>query len=369
MKSSLIHVVMVVVLIALAVLIPLRVFGQQPAPSPQPDLPVDAAAKIVVIDNMIKELNDGYVFAEVAKKIENDIRARQKNKEYDAIAGSRDFAKKLTEDVQSVSHDKHMRVRFSLDPIPVRAGDNEPTEQEKAQFAWTMKRINYAFTKVERMDGNIGYIELNNFFDPEGGADTVAAAFNFVANTDALIIDLRRNGGGDPAMVQLICSYLFGDKSVHLNDLYFRRDNRTTEFWTKAVTGKKYLDKDVYVLTSNYTFSGAEEFTYNLKNLKRSTTIGETTGGGANPGDVVRLNEHFGIFVPGGRAINPYTKTNWEGTGVEPDVKTAKEMALKTAYVMALTKAVEKQTIPDIKNGMKDLIEKTQKEIDEMKKK
>jgi hypothetical protein len=374
MKSSLVHVVVIVVLIALAVLVPLRIFGQQaaPAPAPQgpPDMAVDSAIKNTVIDNMIKELNEGYVFPEVARQIETDIRARQKNKEYDAITSSRDFAKKLTDDVQSVSRDKHMRVGYSFDPIPERVKRDEPTDAEKAEDAWVMKRINYAFNKVERLEGNIGYIELTNFFEPEAGADTVAAAFNFIANTDALIIDLRRNGGGDPAMVQLICSYLFGDKPVHLNDLYYRLDNHTEEFWTKpVVAGKKYLDKDVYVLTSARTFSGAEEFTYNLKNLKRSTTVGETTGGGANPGGRRRLSEHFGVFVPTGRAINPITKTNWEGTGVEPDVKVPKEIALKTAYLSALSKAAEKQTRQNIKNGLKELIDQTQKELDEMKKK
>jgi retinol-binding protein 3 len=375
MKTSLVHVVVIVVLIAMAVLIPLRVLGQQQAPQSvappaPPDMTVDAATKSMVVDNLIKELNDGYVFPDVAKKVEADLRARQKNMEYDAITSSRDFAKKLTEDVQSVSHDKHMRVGFSFDAIPERAKRGEPTEAEKAEDAWFMKRINYAFDKVERMEGNIGYIELTNFFEPEAGAETVASAFNFIANTDALIIDLRRNGGGDPEMVQLICSYFFGDKPVHLNDLYFRADNKTTEFWTKpSVAGHKFLDKDVYVLTSARTFSGAEEFSYNLKNLKRATIIGETTGGGANPGGRVRLSEHFGVFVPAGRAINPYTKTNWEGTGVEPDVKVAKEMALKTAYLTALTKAMEKQTRPNIKSGLKELIDQTQKELDEMKSK
>ncbi len=305
MKASLVHIAVVVVLIALAVLIPLRVLGQSTAPTvagPQntpPDLTIDAAAKTVVIDNLVKELNDGYVFPDVAKKIDADLRARQKNKEYDSLTSSRDFAKKLTEDVQAISHDKHMRVGFSFDGIPERVKRSEPTEAEKAEDAWFMKRINYAFNKVERLEGNIGYIELTNFFEPEAGAETVAAAFNFIANTDALIIDLRRNGGGDPAMVQLICSYLFGDKPVHLNDLYWREGNRTEEFWTKpTVAGRKFLDKDVYVLTSARTFSGAEEFSYNLKNLKRATIIGETTGGGANPGGRVRLNEHFAVFVP-----------------------------------------------------------------------
>jgi len=364
MTSLLIHAVVYVVLFVVLVIIPLGVLGQQ-AP---PDMAIDASTRAAVIDTLLKELNDGYIFPDVAKKMETDVRARQKNKEYDALASSRDFAKKLTEDLQAISHDKHLRVRFSIDPIPVRTERKEPSEEEKAQFAWFMKRINYGFNKIERLDGNIGLIDLRNFTDEVGGAETVAAAMGFVANTDAIIFDLRENGGGNPAMIALISSYLFGDKPVHLNDLYFREGSRTEEFWTKPEkAARKFPDKDIYVLTSNYTFSGAEEFSNNLKVLKRATIIGETTGGGANPGDSVRLNEHFNVFVPVGRAINPITKTNWEGTGVEPDIKVPKELALKTAYVMALTKSLEKQTIPQIKNGMKDLIDKTQKEIEALK--
>jgi C-terminal processing protease CtpA/Prc len=200
------------------------------------------------------------------------------------------------------------------------------------------------------------------------GGDTVAATMNFVANTDYLIFDLRDNGGGDPAMVRLICSYLFGDKSVHLNDLYMRKENKTEEYWTiPNVPGKKFLDKDVYVLTSNRTFSGAEEFSYNLKNLKRATIIGETTGGGAHPGDFERLTDHFGAFVPVGRAINPITKTNWEGTGVEPDIKVPRDQALKTAYLNALNKAYEKAKDENLKTNIKRVIDQTQKELDDMK--
>lgn len=335
----------------------------------QPDMTIDAAAKTQVIDTLLKEINDRYVFPEVAKQMENNIRGRITNKEYDSITSAIEFAKKLTEDLQSVSKDKHLRVRYSARQIPINQQRGEPTAEERTQFENDMKRINFAFEKVERLPGNIGYIKLNNFFAPELGAETVAAAMNFVANTDSLIFDLRENGGGDPEMVQLICSYLFGDKPVHLNDLYFREGNRTNEFWTKPqVLGKKYLDKDVYVLTSNRSFSGAEEFTNNLKVLKRATIVGETTGGGANPGGMFRIAEHFGVFVPTGRAINPVTKTNWEGTGVEPDVKVVKELALKTAHLAALNKSLEKAKDEDLKRSLKDLIDKTQKEIDEIKK-
>jgi retinol-binding protein 3 len=230
------------------------------------------------------------------------------------------------------------------------------------------KRINYGFERVERLNGNIGYIDLRNFNDHEAGAETVAAAMRFLVNTEALIFDLRQNGGGNPHMVALISSYLFGDKPVHLNDLYWRKGNETNEFWTKPELAKvKFAGKDIYVLTSNRTFSGAEEFSYNLKNLKRATIIGETTGGGAHPGGMFRLHDHFGVFVPTGRAINPITKTNWEGTGVEPDIKVPKEQALKTAYLMALNKSLTTIKDEQVKSGVKGLIEQAQKELDELK--
>jgi retinol-binding protein 3 len=335
----------------------------------QPDMTIDSATKTQVVDTILKELNDRYVFPEVAKQMETNIRQRIGNKEYDSITSAEEFAKKLTEDLQSVSKDKHLRVRYSAQPIPVRKPNSEPTAEQKAEFENNMKRINFAFEKVERLPGNIGYIKFNNFLAPELGAETVAAAMTFVANTDALIFDLRENGGGDPEMVALITSYLFGDKPVHLNSLYWREGNKTEDFFTKpTVLGKKYGDKDVYILTANRTFSAAEEFSNNLKVLKRATIVGETTGGGANPGGMFRVGDHFGVFVPTGRAINPVTKTNWEGTGVEPDVKVAKELALKTAYLSALNKSLEKTKDENFKRGLKEVIERTQKELDDLKK-
>lgn len=338
-------------------------------PNNQPDSTVDSATKNQVIESLLKDLNDSYVFPDVAKKMETDVRSRLKNNEYDQITSAREFAKKLTEDLQSVSRDKHLRVRYSHQPIPVRKERNEPTEAEKTEYRNFLKRVNFGFEKIERLQGNVGYIDLRGFVDAKAGAETVATTMKSVADTDALIFDLRQNGGGSPEMVALISSYLFGDKPVHLNSLYWRKEDKTEEFWTKPEAASvKFTDKPIYVLTSNYTFSGAEEFSYNLKNLKRATIIGETTGGGAHPGGVVRLSDHFGVFIPVGRAINPISKTNWEGTGVEPDIKVPKEQALKTAYLLALNKSLEKAKDEDSKNGLKELIDKNQKELDEMKK-
>jgi C-terminal processing protease CtpA/Prc len=298
--------------------------------------------------------------------MERAVRERADRGEYDQLTSAKQFAAKLTADLQEVSHDKHLRVRYSSRPIPERAGGpREPSAEEREQFRREMSRINYGFQKVERLPGNIGYVEFRGFFDPEGGAETVASVFNFLANTDAIIFDLRRNGGGDPKMVALICSYLFGAEPVHLNDLHWRdgKSERVEEFWThKDVAGKRYAGKDVYVLTSGRTFSGAEEFSYNLKNLKRATLVGETTGGGANPGGGNRLSAHFGAFIPSGRAVSPVTKTNWEGTGVEPDVKVAADQALKTAQVLALKKALDKTTDAELKNALQREIDALQKE-------
>lgn len=336
---------------------------QQPA-----DMTIDAATRTQIIDNLFKEMNAAYIFPEVAKNMEADVRNRQKNGEYEKITSARDFAKKLTEDLRGVSRDKHIGVRFSSRPIPARKANDQPTAAELEEEKMMMRLNNYGFVKVENMRGNVGYIDFRGFMNPELGAETVAAAMNFVNNSDALIFDLRQNGGGDPAMVALICSYLFGDKPVHLNDLYWRAGNQTIEFWTKPEkAAKKYTDKPVYVLTSNRTFSGAEEFSYNLKNLKRATIVGEITGGGANPGESYRLSDHFQVFIPTGRAISPITKTNWEGTGVEPDVKVPQDQALKTAYLLALNKFLEATKDERLVNALKQLIDQTQKELSEMK--
>jgi C-terminal processing protease CtpA/Prc len=183
-----------------------------------------------------------------------------------------------------------------------------------------------------------------------------------------LIIDVRQNGGGAPGMVALICSYFFAGEPVHLNDLYWRPTNSTEQWWTLAyVPGRRYVGKDIYVLTSKRTFSAAEEFTYNLKNLKRATIVGDTTGGGAHPGEGVRISNHFGMFVPTGRAINPITKTNWEGTGVAPDISVPADLALKTAHLSALNKLESKEQDPELKRQLKEIAGRLRKELDETK--
>lgn len=294
---------------------------------------IDAATRARVIDAIVAKLNELYVFPDVAKKMEQALREHQQKGAYDAVAKSRAFATLLTEQLRAVSHDKHLGINFM--PMPVPDGPREPSAEDKARFKEQLEQMNCGFRKAERLDGNIGYIKFDMFGDTEICGPKATAAFAALGDVDAVIFDMRENGGGQPDMVAFVSSYLFA-KRTHLNDIYDRKNNKTTQYWTKpTVPGKKLAKQPVFVLTSQNTFSGAEEFTYNLKNLKRATIIGETTGGGAHPTMGARLDDHFMIGVPFARAINPITKTNWEGTGVEPDVKVPADQALETAKKLA----------------------------------
>jgi len=319
---------------------PIRIAGSTLAlmgPNADPSqLRVDAAARAKVIEGAIAELDSFYVFPEVAKRIADSLHYWNTHARYDSYTKSMSFALKLNEDVRALSHDKHMRVDYSIRPIPPRPATPPPrTPEDIARDRAQMDQMNCGFVKVEQLEGNVGYVKFNGFFDVETCGATASAAMTFIAGTRALIVDMRENGGGQPAMVSYVASYLFS-KRTHLNDLWERRSGRTEEFWTRDdVPGRKFGgEKPVYVLTSSNTFSGAEEFTYNLKTQKRATIVGETTGGGAHPVSGHRIDEHFIIGVPFARAINPITHTNWEGTGIEPDVKVPAADALATALRM-----------------------------------
>lgn len=359
---------LVTAMLAIGLAAPAEVFAQKPSPDDQPDMPLTPALRLEVIDGALKALNQNYVFPEVAQKMEQAVRDRLAKNEYDQITSAKEFVKLLTEHLRSVSKDKHLRVAYSYESLPKNM-HREPTPADRARRQARAAFLNFGFERIERLDGNVGYLDVRAFMSPEVAGDTAAAAMNFLAHSDALILDLRQNGGGSPAAVALLCSYLFpAEPVVHLNDLYSRPENSTHQWWTLPhVPGKRFVDKPVYVLTSARTFSAAEECTYNLKNQKRATIVGEKTGGGAHPGGPQRINDHFGVWVPTGRAINPITGTNWEGTGVQPDIDVSADVALQTAHVDALKKIAEKKGEADEAREIKQLLETKQKELDDLK--
>ncbi len=290
---------------------------------------------------LLRHLDEQYVFPETVPQIRQLVEGRLRDGVYPPLSNGADFAKALTEDMQEISHDKHLRLFYSEEPIPPRSQSYYTDPAALAEYAEEQRLINYGFARVERLPGNIGYLDLRQFASPNIAGEAAVAAMGLLAHTSALIVDLRQNGGGDPNQVALICSYLFDGEPVHLNSMYWREGDQTQQFWTLPhVPGQRYGTKPVYVLTSGRTFSGAEEFAYNLKSRGRATLIGEPTGGGAHPGDRHRLDDHYEVFIPCGRAINPITGTNWEGTGVEPDIAVPQEQAYELAYGEALRRVI-----------------------------
>jgi hypothetical protein len=315
---------------------------------------VDATTCAEVIDALIAKLRARYVFPEVAEHIATELRQQLATGMYASALTAQTFCTALTQTLHSVGHDKHLNVSYRDEAhLPANNGPGgTDTVAEEAAWRETYREEsrlhNYGFVRVERLPGNVGYLDLRSFEDPAIGGEAAVAAMNLLAHTSALIIDLRQNGGGWPEMVALLTTYLFDQEIVHLNSLCWRQGDKTQQFWTLPYApGSRFGGKKpVYVLTSNRTFSGAEEFTYNLKQLKRATIIGETTGGGANPGDWFSLTPHFAVFIPTGRAINPISQDNWEGTGVVPDIAVPQEQAFEIALVAALKVVSEELGTP-----------------------
>ncbi len=331
--------------------------AQEPPPS---DGSITAAERSAVLENTITKLNERYVFLETAKAIDAAVRANRARGDYEGITSGDALARKLTADLREVSHDPHLSVMFFAKGAREFSPENLSEEDRNAQLEF-LKKINFGFEKAERMRGNIGYLEIQGFVPPEMGAETAAAAMSFVANADALIIDLRGNRGGEPGMIAQVLSYLF-DKPTHVNDMYERLGDKTRQWWTLPyVPGLRFGErKPVYVLTSRETFSGGEEFAYDLQSLKRAVVIGETTKVGAHDSRPVKLSEHFMIELPFARAINPITRTNWEGKGVVPDVAKPEGEALDAAYWMAVRAVAATTSNPRQKAQLEDLLRKNE---------
>jgi Peptidase family S41/N-terminal domain of Peptidase_S41 in eukaryotic IRBP len=276
-----------------------------------------------------------YVFPGVGAELAALLARRVAAGRYANVPDEAALATLVTEDLQALNGDKHLRLLFSAEEVP----DERDESAELAALARYAEVNSSGIARVERLDGNIGYLDLRPIlFPPAIAGDAVTGAMSLLALTSVLIVDLRRCLGGDPGMVTLLCSYLFDSDPVHLADIYERSGNQTKQMWTLPyLPGRRFGGgKPVYVLTSATTFSGAEAFGYDLQQLGRVTVVGEQTRGGAHPREGFRLHPHLQATIPVARAINPVSGTNWEGTGVHPDIEVPAACALAAAYRRAL---------------------------------
>nr|WP_315159255.1 S41 family peptidase [uncultured Flavobacterium sp.] len=302
----------------------------------------DKKAVVAAIKTHIEE---SYIDLELSKKMIIELDRNLKSGKYTKIISPDEFSKTVTKDLQDISKDLHLKVQYEPERIAQEksiVSEEKQLEMEK-KTAMQIAEINYGFTEVKILDGNIGYLNLTQFADIKYAEETAAATMNFLSNANAIIIDLRSNGGGVPSMMQLLSSYFLDETPVLLSDFYERKTNTKTQLYSFAnVNGKRSTNKPLYILTSKHTFSAAEAFTYTLKHLDKATVVGEVTKGGANRTKRINLNDEFTISLPYIQSIHPVTKTNWEGKGVQPDIKTKETDAFVVAYVDAIKKTFKR---------------------------
>lgn len=302
---------------------------------------VGADERASVIERVLATLREFYVSDAIARKMEIDIRAHLDAGDYNSLASPEQFVRVLTRDLQTSSGDKHLVVESSHHSSDANALSRSA---EPSRLRNGSERDTCRFVNVATLAGNVGYIKFDAFQPPDRCADTAAAAMSLVADSDALLLDLRDNAGGDVFMVAFMSSYFFS-QPVHLSDFYERRTNMTVESWTLPfVPGRRFLDKPIFILTSSRTFSAAEEFAFNLQSLKRAIVVGERSGGGSHPTRSLRIGADFEIAVPVARYVNPTSRTDWEGIGVTPDLHAGENVTVQTAYRAALEQLISRTT-------------------------
>lgn len=322
--------------------------GQLPA--------MDDATRAAVLDSLVAVIDSVYVLEEPAQRIVAGLRKNLSDGAYDELDDPAELAARIADDCQTIHHDGHFAIAafFPIDPEVVAAG----RQRDPADIARDERREkarNYGFRKVEILPGGVGYLRFDQFSRGDDAFAAASAAMNFLAGSEAVILDLRHNGGGSAAMIRLICGYLFEEKA-HLINWDIRAEGITTQSYSLDwVPGKRLADQPVYVLTSGSTFSAAEEFTFDLKNLERATIVGETTGGGGHT--VASYTFSFdgfrmGIRVPYGRAYNPLNNEGWEGVGVQPDIEVPADQALETAHIAALRELIDSEKDEEYRAGL-----------------
>lgn len=337
--------------------------GTAAAQTAPPATPLTPAARSAVVAALGRHLRSDYVFADTGKRIADALAAKLAHGGYNAATTPDALEVALTDDLRSIGKDAHFRVRFAPGFRASPGSDGKPMNPAEAAIGRKMVAERaFGISRVQRLAGNVGYLDLRGFGPTEFVAEAYTQAISLLSGTEALIIDLRQNGGGEPTSVSELISHFFAEGDVrHLNDLYSRTDGTTRSYWTNPAVAVRYT-RPITLLISHDTFSGGEEFAYDLQTQKRATLVGETTGGGANPGDNVPLAEGFIAFIPTGRAINPITKTNWEHVGVAPDVVVPAAAAMKVAYVAILKELIAKAGDPEQRQGLSGTLASVEKD-------
>jgi|GEM_PF-229507 len=335
----------------------------QPArkPPPPPPLALTPVQIHAVVDSLCSRLQEAYIFPDTAARIAQYLQAQYEKGAYSNYRDPRELVIRLRSDLRTAHHDDHLRLEYRQPERetgatrgqragngeapqlqePDTAGEAQRRREDNARRLAEAREKNFSFVRAEVLPGNIGYVRLDGFTGfVDEAMPTISSAFRFVSHTQALIIDVRSNGGGSPWMVTRVESYFFPERT-HMNDIVSRYEG-TTEMWTDpGKTDGLYLSMPVYILACRGTHSAAEDFTYGMQSIHRAIIVGDTTIGGAHPTRGYEIGLGFFAMIPGARSLNPYTHTDWEGTGVRPDVLVAPEKALEAAESAFFTRQIQ----------------------------
>ncbi|WP_199551703.1 S41 family peptidase [Streptomyces sp. N35] len=286
-----------------------------------------------VIDGTVRLLTEHYIFPDIAQQLAGLLQRRLAEGAYD-VDDAEKLAHLVTADLQSINGDRHLSLKHHANQVPAKKGAAN-LDAMRRDFDTSLGGV----PRVQLLDQGVAVLELAPMLFPlEWAAEPLSAALTLASRAKALIVDLRANLGGDPDSVAFVCSHLL-DQRTHLNTMHWHGDTRIEQTWSQPhVPGPRYGgSKPLYVLTSNRTFSAAEELAYNLQQLGRAIIVGEPTRGGAHPRDGWTVHPHLEASIPVGRAVNPISGTNWEGTGVQPDIPCTAADSLDHAHALALT--------------------------------
>jgi retinol-binding protein 3 len=316
-------------------------------PAEGADEAVDARMQAVLIDSVIAAYNDHYVFPDAVGKIAALLREKHRSGAYANLARLSEFADVLMGDLMQATGDGHAYVIYMKERSSAFLPIDSLSPQELEKLARESAYTNNGFQRVERLDGNVGYLDLRQFCHPAYAGGTAMAAMNFLGNCDAIIVDLRENGGGDGEMGNLLSSFFFKEQK-RLNDMVFA--SRTEQNWTDVyVPGQKLPDVPLYILMSARSFSAAEGFTFGLQNAKRAVVVGEKTrGGGHTIKSVFFPSLHIMVCVPNAETRNPEDGATFFATGITPDIPVPADRALDVAHMEALRQILA-QTIDEDK--------------------
>jgi C-terminal processing protease CtpA/Prc len=281
-----------------------------------------------------------------ARRVERRLRQWLADDRYAGAASPETLAATLTRDLFDLTGDKHLSVAVVRDHGPAPAARVTPAE-DRGTIA---RRSNFGIQRVEVLVGNIGYLNVTWFYQPDEARNAISAAMQLLRNADALVLDLRENGGGSPETVALLASYLFDTPGVPLFEIAPRASDRARVYRTEAGLTDRDGRRPVYALTSSRTFSGGEGLAFILQERQRAEVVGETTAGAANPGRPYSLNARFEATIPNGKVKSTVRRGNWEGSGVTPDVKAPASEALRVAQLRALRHLMERSPVGEYRS-------------------